>query len=243
MKVADVMTRWVISVRPEASVLEAVRLMLQDGISGLPVVDRNGVLVGMITEGDFLRRTEIGTERQRPRWLEFLLWPGELAADYVRAHAPRIEEVMSREIVGVEETTPLAEIVRLMERHRVKRLPVLRNGQLIGIVSRTDLLGAFAQVAKRAPKAAASDGAIRDQIVEEIAGRSWAPRASVEFVVENGVVHLWGTILDERQRDALRIAAESVPGVTRIEDHLIWVEPISGMVVEDVDARRDVAAA
>jgi CBS-domain-containing membrane protein len=231
MKTADVMTRWVISVRPELPVVDAVRLMLQDGIGGLPVIGPGGALVGMITEGDFLRRAELGTERQRPRWLEALMWPGQLAAEYVRTHAPRVEEVMSRDIVSVDEETPLVEVVRLMERHRVKRLPVLRDGKVVGIVSRTDLLDAFARIAPAASTSPRDDGAVRAQLRHDIEDQAWAPRASVEFVIEDGVVHLWGTIFSESQREALRIAAESAPGVKRVEDHLVWVEPISGLAI------------
>ena len=132
MKAKDVMTANVISITPEASVLDALRLTLQHQISGLPVVDRNGGLVGIVTEGDFLRRTETGTERKRPRWLEFLVGPGTLARDYVRSHARRVNEVMTCDVETVTEEAQLGDIVNLMEKRRIKRVPVLRDDRLVG---------------------------------------------------------------------------------------------------------------
>jgi CBS domain-containing protein len=134
MQVKDVMTRKVLSIEPDVSVLEAVRSMLQNKISGLPVVDANGTLVGIVTEGDFLRRSETKTERQRPRWLEFLLGPGRLADEYVHTHAGRVSAVMTPDPYTVTEDTPLEDVVQLMEKHRVKRLPVVRGKSLVGIV-------------------------------------------------------------------------------------------------------------
>jgi len=232
MRAADVMSTGVVTVSPDASILEAVRLMLQHKISGLPVVDAAGHLVGIISEGDFLRRTETGTERRRPRWLEFIAGPGRLAEEYARSHGRKVEEVMTRDPVTITESTPLEEIVRLMERHRVKRLPVMRGGQLVGIVSRANLVHALAGVAREIKPTGAADGAIREQILEALAKQTWAPIASINVTVRNGIVDLWGTILDERERNALVVAIENVAGVKGIHDHLVFVEPISGMVIE-----------
>ncbi len=230
MKVADVMTRRVISVKPDTLVAEAARLMLQDNISGLPVIDSRNELVGIVTEGDFLRRAETGTERQRPRWLELLLGPGRLADEYVRTHGRKVEEVMTRDVVTVTAETPLDEAVRLMEQRRIKRLPVVSEGRVVGIVSRANLLQAFAGIAEEAP--APSDAAIEERLLAELAKRSWTPRASTKVAVSNGIVDLWGVIFDERERHALRVAAENVPGVKRVRDHLVWVEPNSGYYME-----------
>ena len=232
MRAADVMSTGVVTVSPDASILEAVRLMLQHKISGLPVVDAAGHLVGIISEGDFLRRTETGTERRRPRWLEFIAGPGRLAEEYARSHGRKVEEVMTRDPVTITESTPLEEIVRLMERRRVKRLPVMRGGQLVGIVSRANLVHALAGVAREIKPTGAADGAIREQILEALAKQTWAPIASINVTVRNGIVDLWGTILDERERNALVVAIENVAGVKGIHDHLVFVEPISGMVIE-----------
>jgi CBS domain-containing protein len=229
MKAHDVMTWGVISVEPEASVTRAVRLMLQNKISGLPVVDTQGRLVGMVTEGDFLRRGELGTQRQRPRWLEFLLGPGKLAAEYVQASGQKVEEIMTPEPKTITPETPLDEVVGLMERHRIKRLPVVQDGKLVGIVSRANLLHALASVAREVKAPAGDDAAIRDRIMAECAKQPWAPHVNV--VVRNGVVGLWGVITDERERQAFMVVAENVPGVKAVRDHLAWVEPTSGMIV------------
>ena len=204
--------------------------MLQNRISGLPVVGPKGELVGMVTEGDFLRRGEIGTQRRRNRWLEFLVGPGRLADEYVHTRGRKVEEVMTREPVTVTEDTPLDEVVRLMERHRIKRLPVLREGKLVGIVTRANIMHALVSLAAETKAPAGDDAAIREQILAECAKQSWAPMSNV--VVRNGVVELWGTITDERERAALIVAAENVPGVKTVHDHLVWIEPNSGFVIQ-----------
>jgi len=229
MKARDVMTWGAIAVKPEESVARAVQLMLQNKISGLPVVDDSEQLVGIVTEGDFLRRGELGTQRRRPRWLEFLLGPGRLASEYVQASGQKVRQVMTAEAKTVTPETPLQEVVRLMERHRVKRLPVVEDGKLVGVVSRADLLHALGSVARELKPAAGDDATIREQIIAECSKQPWAPRINV--VVRDGVVALWGVITDDRKRDALIVAAENVPGVKHVHDHLAWIEPLSGMVL------------
>ncbi len=235
MKAKDVMTPNVISIAPDASVLEALRLMLQHQISGLPVVDRNGDLVGIVTEGDFLRRTETGTERKRPRWLEFLVGAGTLARDYVRSHARRVNEVMTYDVETVSEEAQLGDIVNLMEKRRIKRVPVLRDGRLVGIVSRANLLRALASVAAEIGPGLESDEAIRDRVIAELERQSFGAGHLIDVVVRNGTVELWGTVVDPAQRDAARVAAETVPGVKAVKSHIVWVEPMSAMVFGDPD--------
>ena len=230
MKASDVMTLRVISIETDAPIMQAVRLMLQNRISGLPVVGRKGELVGMVTEGDFLRRGEIGTQRHHNRWLEFLIGPGRLADEYVHARGRKVEEVMTREPITVSEDTPLEEVVRLMERHRIKRLPVLRAGALVGIVTRANIMHALVSLAAETKAPAGDDAAIREQILAECKKQSWAPMTNV--VVRNGVVELWGTIMDERERQALIVACENVPGVKTVHDHLVWIEPNSGFMIQ-----------
>lgn len=227
MQVRDVMTRSVISVAVGQAVLEAVRTMLQNRISGLPVVDAQGNLVGMVTEGDFLRRGEIGTERRRPKWFEFLLGPGRLANEYVHASGRKVEDVMTGDAVTVTEDDSLETVVELMERRRIKRLPVLRNGKMVGIVSRANLMHALVSLARDAQGPAGGDSAIRERIVAAYVRQPWAPQVNV--VVKNGVAELWGTITDERERQACVVAAENAAGVKKVHDHLVWVEPMSGM--------------
>ena len=230
MKVSDVMTSQVISIEAQAGVVQAVRLMLQHRISGLPVVGANGELVGIVTEGDLLRRSEIGTQRRRSRWLEFLVGPGRLADEYVRASGRKVEEVMTREPVTITEDTTLEEVVDLMEKHRVKRLPVVRGNRLVGIVSRANLMHALASLAREASVPIPSDAAIRERILAECRNQAWAPTPNV--VVRDGVVQLWGTLTDERERQAFIVAAENVPGVKAVHDHLVWVEPMSGFMLQ-----------
>jgi CBS domain-containing protein len=231
MKVKDVMTSPVVSVEPDTPVLQAVRIMLQRHISGLPVVGKDGRLVGIVTEGDFLRRAETGTQRRRPRWLEYLVGPGRLADEYTRSHGRKVDEIMTAEPLTVTEDTALEEVVKVMEKRRIKRLPVLRGNELVGIVSRANLLHALAGVAREVKPMAANDQAIRDRVVAELAGQSWAPISLINVIVRDGVVNLWGTITDERERQAIVVAAENVPGVKAVKDHLAWVDALSGMVL------------
>jgi CBS domain-containing protein len=232
MNAADVMTRQVMTIEADAPIAKAVRLMLQNRISGLPVVDPSGRLVGIVTEGDFLRRTETGTEVRRPRWLEFLLGPGRGASEYVRTHARKVAEVMTPNVASVAEDTPVDEIVRLMEHRRIKRVPVVQDRKVVGIVSRANLLRVLAGLIIELPPATVDDTALRERILAELDTQSWAPRAGIEVMVRHGVVELWGAILDERERQALRVAAENVPGVKAVHDHLCWVEPMSGWFIE-----------
>lgn len=227
MQVRDVMTANVISVAAQATILEAARTMLRNRISGLPAVDADGRLVGMVTEGDFLRRSEIGTERRRPKWLEFVLGPGRMAEDYVRAAGRKVEDVMTRDPVSVREDDDLETVVELMERRHVKRFPVLRDDKIVGIVSRANLMRALVGLARTEMAPAGGDRALRDLIVAAFAKQPWAPHVNV--VVKESVAELWGTITDERERQACIVTAENVAGVRAVHDHLIWVEPISGM--------------
>lgn len=232
MKVSDIMTPHVLSVPPEESVVTAAQLMLEKRISGLPVIDAGGKLVGIVTEGDFLRRAETGTRRQRPRWIEFFMGPGRLADEYVRLSGRKVGDVMTDEVQTVAPDAPLEQIVRLMERHRIKRVPVVHDGKVVGIVTRANLLRAVASFAGQIAPLAPEDAAIRDQLLASLKDQPWAPVTAVHVTVRNGVVQLSGVITDERQRQALRVAAENVPGVKNVEDDIVWVEPVSGMYVE-----------
>ncbi len=236
MKAEDVMTRDVISTDPDATVLQAARLMLQHHISGLPVIDKDGILVGVLSEGDFLRRRETRTERRRSRWLEFLMGPGRIAAEYSHSHGNKVSEVMTPDVVTVDVTTPLEDIVDVMERRRIKRVPVVCGGLVVGIITRSNLMHAMVSLARVAQPAATDDSVIRERLLAEIQKEQWAPAATANVVVHDGVVELWGVIIDERQRDALKVAAENTPGVKAVKDHLIWIEPTSGMTIEPTDA-------
>jgi len=223
MKAADIMTLGAATIRPDASIAQAAQLMLQYRISGLPVVDAAGNLVGIVTEGDLLRRSESGTAMKRPRWLEFLLGPEKLADEYVHTHSRRVDDVMSRDVITVSQETSASEVVEQMERHGVKRIPVVREGKVVGIISRANLLRGLARLADEAPKFIASDNVIREQILSELSRQAWGP-VPVDISVRNGIVHLRGALLDERLRDVLRVACENVPGVKSVRDHLVLVE-------------------
>ena len=235
MNVKEVMTSPVISVPSDGSISQAIQLMLQHRISGLPVVDKDGHLVGIVTEGDFLRRAETGTQRQRPRWLDFLIGPGRLADEYTRTHGRKVQEIMTADPVTVTEEALLDEVVRIMEKHRIKRVPVVRGGDLVGIVSRANMLHALAGVARDIKPSATSDQAIREALLAELARQTWAPAALINVIVKDGIVELWGTITDERERQAVVVAAENVPGVKAVRDHLVWIDASSGVVIYSPD--------
>lgn len=227
MRVKDVMTANVICVGAEEPVLKAVRLMLENRISGLPVIDKVGELVGIVTEGDFLRRSELGTQRQRPKWLEFIVGPGKLAEEFTRSSGRKVEQIMTSDPRTIGEDDSLETVVETMERHHVKRLPVTRGGRVVGIISRANLMHALASLTRDIPAPAAGDAAIREQILAAIGKQDWAPRINV--IVNGGVAELHGVITDDRERAGLIVAAENVPGCKRVHDHLVWVEPMSGM--------------
>ncbi len=219
MQAADIMTRRVVSVRQEQSILDAIDLMLKRRVSGLPVVDDRGHLVGMVTEADFLRRPETGTERRRPRWLSAIFGAPDEAKSYVHSHGIKVGEVMSKNIVTVTESTPLDRVVHLMEIHRIKRVPVLRRGKAVGIVSRANLLRALASLHREERRTSKNDAAIRARILAEIDRQSWSVGADLDLVVRSGMADVWGTIADPAQREALKVLVESTPGIRAVVDH------------------------
>jgi len=235
MFVENIMTTPVISVEPSASIREAAALMLAHRISGLPVVKRDGTLVGMLTEGDFLRRGELGTEPKRSWWLELFVSPGKIADEYVHTHGRKVEEIMSDDVVTTRKAASLDEVVEAMSRHRVKRLPVVENGKVVGIVARSDLLRTLAHAQPTADPVVASDDRIRTDIEAELAKQSWSGHGSIHVNVKDGAVVLGGVILDDRERQAARVAAENVAGVKSVSDEIVWVEPMSGMVISPTD--------
>jgi len=231
MKAKDAMTFPVISVEPDASIWEAVRIMLQRRISGLPVIDKQGRLVGMVSEGDFLRRAETGTQRQRSRSLEFLIGPGRLADEYTRSHGRKVQEIMTPDPLTVAEETPLEEVVRTMEKRRIKRLPVVRGNDVVGIVTRANLVHALAGVARELMPTTASDEAIRARLLADLANEPWAPVGLIDPTVRNGVVELSGVVTADHQREAATVVAENTPGAKKVINHIAWIEPTSGMVM------------
>lgn len=233
MQVRDMMTTNVISVGADEPIVKAASLMLQNRISGLPVVDKEGELVGMVTEGDFLRRGELGTQRRRPKWLEFILGPGKLAEEYVRTSGRKVEDVMTPNPLTIRDDDTLEAVVEMMERHHIKRLPVTRGCRMVGIVSRANLLHALSTFAHDLPAPTSGDSAIRANILAAFAKQDWAPRVNV--IVKDGVAELHGVITDDRERKGLMVAAENVAGVKKVHDHLVWVEPMSGIALPSIE--------
>lgn len=225
MRAHQVMNRQVVTVTPETSIGDAANIMLRQRISGLPVVDGAGRLVGVVSEGDFIRRAEIGTETRRGRWLALLT--GSDIADAARMQGRTVGEIMTATPLTIVEDTPLVEVVQTMETHGVKRLPVLRGDRLVGIVTRSDLLQAVARLADGTSAPATADERIRERIVRAVLANEWLP-FGLEVIVRDGVVHLSGIISDERCRLAALAAAEAIDGVRAVHDHLCWVDPTSG---------------
>jgi CBS domain-containing protein len=229
MRAHQIMTRSVVTVRPDATILEAANTMLQHHVSGLPVVDAAGKLVGIVSEGDFIRRGEIGTQKKRSRWLSFLM--GADATQYVREHGRKVSEVMTHDPLTIAEDATLEEIVNAMEANGIKRMPVMRDGKLVGIVSRANLLHAVASLAREVPDPTADDDHIRSRIIQALEKHDWSP-FGLSVIVRDGIVHLSGVITDEESRQAAIVATENVSGVKKVHDHLSWVDVMSGMYLQ-----------
>ena len=220
MRAIDVMARNVVTATPQTTVQDAAKLMINHRISGLPIVDGDGQLVGIVTEGDLLRRAETGTERQRSGWSEWFSPNSRLAAEYIKSHARRVAEIMSHDVVSVTELASLGEIADLMETKRIKRVPVLHDGKLVGIVSRADLLRVLASGAATS-SIDDQDGVIRSRLLADLSKQKWANCGESDLVVSDGIVHLWGVVGSDEERRALLVAAENIPGVRGVEDHTI----------------------
>ena len=227
MRAADVMTTNVITVDPDTSVQALATLLSERGISGVPVVDRDNRLIGIVTEGDLLHRAETGTERRterrRSRWLDAIGSDQEAARDYVKAHGRIVREIMTRDVISVSDTTDLGDVATLLETKRIKRVPVLHDGKLVGIVSRANLVRALAMTPSEPAVAADSDDrTIREKLLAELKGQEWVHMWAADVIVRDRVVHLWFT--DDRsdeERQALRVAAENIPGVRQVEEHVV----------------------
>jgi len=225
MKAADVMVANVITVRPDASVREVAETLLAKRISALPVVDKAGQLVGIISEGDLIRRAETGTDRRRSWWLELLTGTTTLAADYVKSHARTVADIMTRNVITVAPETPLRDIAELLEKNSIKRVPVVKNRQVIGIVSRANLVQALASRWQEKEAQPSSDLTIREEVMARLDAEPWTRYAPINVIVHDATVELWGIVDSETAKKAVRVAAEVTPGVRAINDNLV-VRPI-----------------
>jgi CBS domain-containing protein len=219
MRARQIMTRQVVTVGADTSIVDAADTMLRHHISSLPVVDAAGELVGIISEGDFIRRAETGTQRERSRWLTFLIGTGQVAADFVHAHGRTVGEIMTPDPLTVTEDTPLDQIVQIMEAKNVKRLPVMRGNRLVGIVTRSDFLAAVADLARDAPGPSADDETIREGVAAAIEQAAWRP-CKLKVTAREGIVSLSGVVKNRNARQAAIVAAENIAGVRKVIDNL-----------------------
>lgn len=226
------MQRDVATATPETPIAEAIDVMLARRISGLPVIDGTGAVIGILTEGDLLRRVETGTQLEVSGWRAWLAGPGGRAQAYVRTHARKVGELMTQPVVTVECDAALSDVVALMESRGIKRVPVLEAGRLAGIISRADLLRALERLLPKAQTQAVADAELRRRVLAEIDRQRWAPRSYLDVKVVNGVAELTGLITDAREHEAMRVLAENTPGVRGVVDHLVWIDPYTGLICE-----------
>ena len=227
MKAKDVMTTEVVYADPETSVRSIAQTLLKRRISAVPVADDDGRVIGIVSEGDLMRRPESETERPRSWWLELIERPEDRASRYLKSHGLTARDVMTREPVTVTEDTPLEEIAILLERNAIKRVPVLRDGKLVGIVSRADLLHGLVARAVQAAKPVPVAPPTREAVIAGIRDADLSFHY-VNVVVADDTVHLWGAVDSALQRDAIALAARRTPGVTRVENHLVVIPPQLG---------------
>jgi CBS domain-containing protein len=221
MRAIDVMVRDVVTVRPNTDVADAIKLLSEHDVSALPVVDKASNLVGMLSEVDLIHRAEIGTEKHRPWWLEAVTGATTLAEEFAKSHGKKVGEVMTTGVISVTEETPLSEIAALFERKRIKRVPVVKDGKLLGIVSRSNLIQALASVVGNIDQHDETDRRIRLDLLSRLREQSWTDFGSRNITVSDRVVHLWGLVGSEAERKALLALAEGVPGVSRVSDEMI----------------------
>ncbi|MBR1125181.1 CBS domain-containing protein [Bradyrhizobium lablabi] len=242
MRAHQIMTRQVITTTVDTPIVQAARTLLLQHISGMPVLDEAGKLVGVVSQGDFMRRAEIGTQRRRPRWLKLLVGPGRAAVDFVRERGRKVGDVMNAQPITVSEDATLEEVTETMEKNDIKRVPVMRGDELVGIITRTNLVQAVLDLARDVPDPTADDDHVRNRIFAAIEQNDWTP-FGLGVTVRGGIVHLSGVITDERSRKAAIVAAENVTGVRKVHDHLVWLEPMSGVYVNSPEDEQDSTAA
>jgi CBS-domain-containing membrane protein len=221
MNASDVMVRDVVTVGPEEPVSKAVQLLVDHDISALPVVDGDRHVIGILSESDLLHREKIGTEIHRAWWLEAVTPPSILALDYAKSHGRRVAELMSEDVISAEEDTPLSEIANILEKRRIKRIPILKDGKLVGIVSRANLIQALASTPSQPEKDQLADRGIRAAILARLAEQPWTDFGERNVVVSNGIVHLWGLVGSPDEHKALLALAENVDGVREVSDEMI----------------------
>jgi len=228
MKAIDVMVSPVITVTRDMSVAETADILLKNGISAVPVVDATRAPIGIVSESDLMRRAEAGTQRRRSWWLEMLTSSGTIAADFVKSHATMVGDVMTKWPLTVSEETPLAEIADLLESRRIKRVPVVRDGKVVGIISRANLLQAFAAMRRQASsEPAADDRTIRLRVLRTIDEAHLSRPYAMNVTVKDGNVDLWGVVATPEEKTALRVAAEVTRGVASVTNNIHVQAPVT----------------
>ena len=219
MKAQDIMTKDVVTVRPEMTVHQIATLMARKHISGLPVVSKDGDVLGIISESDLIHRPELGTE-ETPSALSVIFGDRAVAEDFAKAHGKTAHDIMSRPVVSVHCDSDLNEVADLLERRRIKRVPVLKDGRLVGIIARSDLIRALAKVETKPASVTLGSGVIHQAITDALKDQSWLDTSYVSYAVKDGKVHITGFVRSDEDRNALRILMQEIPGVKGVEDHV-----------------------
>jgi CBS-domain-containing membrane protein len=221
MKASDVMVSNVISVRPDTTVRDIAEKLISNRISAVPVVDDRGAVIGIISEGDLIHRIEVGTERKHSWWLKILGDKGVFARDFLKSHAVKAADVMTRPVITASPDMPLGDLASMLERHRIKRVPIVDNGKLVGIVSRANLVQALVALRRDIPaESKMEDSTVRDKILSEYRSKLLVNPSQINVIVHDGVVELWGEAESSDEKDALRLAAELTPGVRKVDDYI-----------------------
>jgi CBS domain-containing protein len=221
MQARDIMTRTVHTATSETTVHDIARLMVEKQISAVPIVDAAGALLGIVSDGDLLHRYETGTERRHSRWLDFFADPAAKAREFQKSHGLRAGDVMTREVVSVTPDTDAAEIADLFEKRRIKRVPVVEDQRLVGIIGPRDLIGALARSGRMPQPGRISDSEIQATLSREVSANPWIDAVAVNITVDHGIVELSGFIVDQARRDALRVLVENVAGIGSVKDNLV----------------------
>jgi CBS domain-containing protein len=230
MKAQDIMTRDVATVRPETSVREIAALMVEKNISGVPVVSGDGAIVGIVSEGDLLHRAEVRTERKHKWWFQIFADSDTAAREYAKAHGLSARDVMSRYVISVRDDADLRDVADILDSHRIKRVPVLHDGRLVGIISRRDLVRALSQVQASSAPVKLDNAALHQTLRDRFKSQSWLNDAYINVAVNDGVVELWGFVVSAEQHRALHALVKETPGVRRVEDGLTVAGPLRGGV-------------
>ncbi|AFL52510.1 CBS domain-containing protein [Sinorhizobium fredii] len=213
MLAKDIMSKNVLSLSPEHSISHAARMMLENRISGLPVCDNSGKLVGILSEGDLLRRAELGSAAGRGQVSDR---PEPEA--FIKGHSWRVGDVMTRDVVTVDEDVPLGRVAAIMAANEIKRIPVVRAGAMVGIISRSDILRTITEATPDV--VAVGDEAVRRAVLARLCSDLGLDRGSIDVTIENGNVSLWGQVESEAIREAARVAAETISGAGGVRNRL-----------------------